>query len=137
MRVPVRLIAVGLSLAIAAPLRAQIAANTAIADTARAAAAESAPSAASVTERTPAPSMTMPSASSATMTSMRAGVHSRETSRPAQPLMARANLGQSRAMMVVGVAALITGAIIGGTPGTVIMVGGAVVGLLGLYDYLQ
>lgn len=44
---------------------------------------------------------------------------------------------QSRAMMIVGGAALITGAIIGGDPGTIVMVGGAVVGLIGLYDYLQ
>ena len=40
-------------------------------------------------------------------------------------------------MMVVGVAALIAGAIIGDTPGTIIMVGGAVIGLVGLYSYLQ
>ncbi|MDE3153059.1 MAG: hypothetical protein KGL93_12495 [Gemmatimonadota bacterium] len=44
---------------------------------------------------------------------------------------------QSRAMMIVGGAALIVGAIIGDTPGTIVMVGGAVVGLIGLYDYLQ
>lgn len=77
----------------------------------------------------------------ASMTGLRAGVHARETSRPNQPTMAaaggRGNLGQARAMMVVGVAALITGAIIGGQPGTFIMVGGAVIGLVGLYDYLQ
>ncbi len=48
-----------------------------------------------------------------------------------------AGLGQAKAMMVVGVAALLAGAVIGGTPGTVIMIGGAVVGLVGLYDYLQ
>src|SRR5690242_4554631 len=53
--------------------------------------------------------------SGASMTGLRAGVHTRETSRPNQPTMAaaaRGNLGQARAMMVVGVAALITGAII-------------------------
>jgi hypothetical protein len=50
---------------------------------------------------------------------------------------APSNLGQARAMMVVGVAALITGAVIGGQAGTFIMVGGAVIGLVGLYDYLQ
>ena len=46
-------------------------------------------------------------------------------------------MGQDKAMMVVGVAALVAGAIIGGTAGTVVMVGGAVVGLMGLYNYLQ
>jgi hypothetical protein len=44
---------------------------------------------------------------------------------------------QARAMMIVGVAGLIAGAIIGDTPGTIIMVGGTVVGLIGLYEYLQ
>jgi hypothetical protein len=76
----------------------------------------------------------------APMTGLRAGVHVRETSRPDRPTIAapqHANLGQARAMMVVGVAALIAGAIIGDTPGTIVMVGGAVIGLIGLYDYLQ
>jgi hypothetical protein len=77
-------------------------------------------------------------ASGATLTGLRAGVHTRETPRAgitAAP--SNANLGQARAMMIVGVGGLIAGAIIGGTPGTIIMVGGAVVGLLGLYDFLQ
>jgi hypothetical protein len=76
----------------------------------------------------------------ASMTGLRAGVHARETGRPDQPNIVapqHANLGQARAMMVVGVAALIAGAIIGDTPGTIVMVGGAVIGLIGLYDYLQ
>jgi hypothetical protein len=71
---------------------------------------------------------------------LRAGVHARETQRASQPAVAvagRAGLGQSQAMMVVGVGALIAGAIIGDTPGTIIMVGGAVIGLIGLYQYLQ
>jgi hypothetical protein len=50
---------------------------------------------------------------------------------------ARANLGQSRALMIVGAVALVTGAVIGGDPGTLIMVGGAIIGLYGLYEYLQ
>lgn len=80
--------------------------------------------------------------SGASMTGLRAGVHARETSRgieqPAIAAQARGgNLGQARAMMIVGAAALVTGAIIGGQAGTIIMVGGAVIGLVGLYDYLQ
>ena len=53
---------------------------------------------------------------------------------------ARASSGgtrQAQAMMVVGLGAFVAGAIIGGTPGTIIMVGGAVIGLMGLYQYLQ
>ena len=49
----------------------------------------------------------------------------------------RAGLGQPVALMVVGGAALLTGLIIGDDAGTVIAVGGALVGLYGLYEYLQ
>lgn len=75
----------------------------------------------------------------APMTGLRAGVHLTETARAAQPNAAATNphLGQARALMIVGGAALITGAIIGGDPGTIIMVGGAIIGLYGLYQYLQ
>jgi hypothetical protein len=41
------------------------------------------------------------------------------------------------AMMIVGGAALIVGAVIGGTSGTIFMVGGGAVGLLGLWRYMQ
>jgi hypothetical protein len=44
---------------------------------------------------------------------------------------------QNEAMMIVGGAALVVGAIIGGTAGTIFMVGGAGVGLYGLYKYLE
>ena len=50
------------------------------------------------------------------------------------------NLGAERvpvALMVVGGAALLAGLIIGGGAGTAIAVGGAVVGLYGLYEFLQ
>ena len=70
---------------------------------------------------------------------LRAGVQFRTSTRTEHPLAPpdRAGLGQSRAMMIVGGAALIVGAVIGHTAGTLIMVGGAVVGLVGLYQYLQ
>jgi len=41
------------------------------------------------------------------------------------------------AMMIVGGATFLAGAIVGDTPGTIMMVGGAVIGLIGLYQYLQ
>lgn len=44
---------------------------------------------------------------------------------------------QNQTLMVLGGASLLVGAIIGGKAGTVFMVGGAVVGLYGLYKYLQ
>lgn len=71
-------------------------------------------------------------------TGLRAGVHRPESSALVVNAAAtNAHLGQSRALMIVGGAALIAGAIIGGDPGTIIMVGGAVIGLYGLYQYLQ
>lgn len=45
--------------------------------------------------------------------------------------------GSGVGLMILGGAALITGAIVGDTPGTIIMVGGAIVGLYGLYVYLD
>jgi hypothetical protein len=49
----------------------------------------------------------------------------------------RRPLGEPMAMMVVGGAALIAGLIIGGDAGTVLAVGGAIIGLYGLYQYLR
>jgi hypothetical protein len=53
------------------------------------------------------------------------------------PLPPRADTRQNRAMMIVGGAAMLTGAVVGGDSGTLISVGGAVVFLWGLYQYLQ
>ena len=68
------------------------------------------------------------------------GIQSLHQAVPLDPAGALANAPsreQSRAMMIVGGAGLIVGAIIGGTPGTIVMVGGGVVGLIGLYNYLE
>jgi hypothetical protein len=40
-------------------------------------------------------------------------------------------------LIVVGVAAMAAGAFIGGTAGTVFLVGGAIIGLVGLYNLLE
>jgi len=45
--------------------------------------------------------------------------------------------GNSPAMMIVGGVALLVGAVIGGDSGTIIMVGGGVLGLFGLWNYLR
>ena len=44
---------------------------------------------------------------------------------------------ENKALMIVGAAGLIVGGIVGGHSGTVIMVGGTVVGLVGLWNYLK
>jgi hypothetical protein len=57
---------------------------------------------------------------------------------PAAPLPATgANLGTAKAQMIVGGAAFVAGALIHNDAGTVLMLGGAVVGLYGLWNYLK
>lgn len=53
------------------------------------------------------------------------------------PAPRRGDTSQNRALMIVGGAALLVGAIIGHTSGTIFMVGGAVIGLYGLYKFLE
>ena len=72
-----------------------------------------------------------------TFDAARSGFHAPASTAPLAPGATRIGLGQARAMMIVGGAALLAGAIIGGDAGAIIMVGGAVVGLVGLYEYLQ
>jgi hypothetical protein len=91
---------------------------------------------ASVTAPTPAPAPSAEPAAGPTLT--QASVAVRHAELPTAPAPARrAGYGQPVALMVVGGAALLTGLIIGGGAGTAIAVGGAVVGLVGLYQYLQ
>ena len=45
--------------------------------------------------------------------------------------------GTNVALMVVGGAALIIGAVIGGDAGLLIAIGGAIIGLYGLYHFIQ
>lgn len=49
----------------------------------------------------------------------------------------RRGQGQDVALMVVGVGAMIVGALVGDTAGTIIIIGGAGMALYGLYNYLE
>lgn len=49
----------------------------------------------------------------------------------------QARESENVAMMIVGGAALVVGSVVDGDAGTLIMVGGGVVGLIGLYRYLR
>lgn len=49
----------------------------------------------------------------------------------------RQRLTRSETLMIIGGAIFLAGAIIGDDPGTIIMIGGAAVGIYGLYLYLQ
>jgi hypothetical protein len=50
---------------------------------------------------------------------------------------ARRRFGTSQTLMIVGGATLLAGAILGGDAGTIMMVGGAGIGIYGLYLYLH
>jgi len=54
----------------------------------------------------------------------------------AAPIVPR-HQGQDVALMAVGVGAMIAGALIGETAGTIIIIGGAAMALFGLYHYLE
>lgn len=51
--------------------------------------------------------------------------------------LARPRAGQDVALMAVGVGAMIVGGLVGDTPGTIILIGGAAMALYGLYHYLE
>ena len=53
-----------------------------------------------------------------------------------QPAIANVRSGNA-ALMIIGGAGLLVGALISGSAGTVIMVGGGVIGLIGLWNYLN
>ena len=85
-----------------------------------------------------APAPTADLAAGPRLATMPAAAHRAESTAPLRMMAAtHANMGQAKALMIVGAAAFVAGAIIGDTPGTIIMVGGAAVGLVGLYQYLQ
>lgn len=66
-------------------------------------------------------------------------VRAPEAGRP-KPAPIPADSSRNRAMMIVGGTAFIAGAVIGGsngTVGTIVMLGGAGIGLWGLYRYLE
>ena len=81
------------------------------------------------------------SAAGPTLQSLPVGVRARSTPVDSAELAAfqrrSSGLGQPEALMIVGGAAILIGAIIGDDAGAFFMVGGAVVGLYGLYKYLQ
>jgi hypothetical protein len=71
------------------------------------------------------------------LSSARVASHAISTSRGAPPVIQnRSSNRNSVALMIVGGAALVVGAVIGDDAGTLVMLGGAAVGLYGLYLFL-
>jgi hypothetical protein len=66
-------------------------------------------------------------------------IHPKASSRDFTPAddVAGINAGSNVAMMGVGVAGIIAGSLVGGDSGTIIAVGGAFIGLVGLYRFLR
>jgi len=87
------------------------------------------------------PAVEMQKTSGPTIESAAVGVRPATTnvdeSVEAQQRRRSSGMSQSVLLMVVGGAAMVAGAVIGGDAGTIFMVGGAVVGLYGLYQYLR
>lgn len=79
---------------------------------------------------TPAPS------SGPTIQTAAVGVRANASAAPVAP-RAPEQVGHNPAMMIVGGAALIVGAVVGGQAGTIVMIVGGVIGLVGLWNYLQ
>jgi hypothetical protein len=126
--------AVAVWIAAAASLGAQNAApNLAAGDSQRP--AVTAPGAALAT---PAPAAAQPVSLAPLEQNARVGVHALSPSGPAPIAPPRPDkVGSNVALMIVGGVVLIIGAVVGGTPGVLIMIGGGVVGVIGLYRYLQ
>ncbi len=84
---------------------------------------------------------TTAAAAAPTLEGLRAGVRApvaRDEARTASTVaMQSRGLSQAEVLMIVGGAAFLAGAIIGDDAGTIIMLGGAGIGLWGLYLYLQ
>jgi hypothetical protein len=69
--------------------------------------------------------------------SARVAAHRASTTRGAPPVLQnRTSNRNAVALMIVGGAALVIGAVIGDDAGTLVMLGGAAVGLYGLYMFL-
>lgn len=96
-----------------------------------------APAAASVA----APAASQPAAAPAapaagpTVDAASVGVRHQADATTATP--SRAGSAPGTALMIVGGAAILVGLVVGGDAGAAIAVGGAVAGLIGLYQYLQ
>lgn len=140
-RIPIRLVLGALSLAlVAAPASAQApaAAEQPLVTLPAPIVTETAPAATGIVRVTDTRDA---SADAVSMDGLRAGVRApvvRDDAKIASTIVAKqARFTHAQVLMIVGGAALLTGAIIGDDAGTIVMIGGAAVGLWGLYLFLQ
>jgi hypothetical protein len=104
-----------------------------------AAAAEVTPKAAATPQRSSAQAASSAPQTGPTFEAARVGVRplAQTGAETTAPAAAAQNVGRPLALMIVGFGALLAGAIIGDDVGTIFMVGGALIGLVGLYEYLK
>jgi hypothetical protein len=97
-----------------------------------------APAPAAPAPANPAPATT-PVQAGPTVDAARAGVARKSATQRTMTMAADKHVGagQNVALMVVGGAALLTGLIIGGDGGALVAIGGAAVGLVGLYNFIK
>ncbi|MCG6989475.1 MAG: hypothetical protein LJF06_15030 [Gemmatimonadetes bacterium] len=131
------LVAVGAALVFAAPAAAQTAAS-ANTDPQPAASANIAPqpAASAVQVTAPTPVLSLAPTKESTALSLRITPVTVPAAAIA-PLPAEGAQSANVALMIVGGAALVVGSVVHGDTGTIIMVGGGVIGLIGLYRYLR
>lgn len=92
------------------------------------------PAAVSSAPAVAAPSVDQAAPAGPTLDGATAGFHRASTQTTHAPVtVAATHSSNSTALMIVGGAAFLAGAVIGGDAGTIIMIGGAAVGLYGLY----
>src|SRR5688500_4320319 len=111
-----------------------------VAQTATSSSATTTSSAAMATGAVPTPDVAAPSAgptNAASTVGIRAPAAQRSSNSAAAAADPHLGAGQNVALMVVGGAAMIIGAAIGDTAGILLAVGGAVVFLYGLYNFVQ
>jgi len=123
------LVALGAALVFAVPASAQQAAS---------ASASVVPAVSAVQVTAPAPAFSLAPTRASAALSLRVT----PDAAPAAPAAAMVPMpagGQSEnvALMIVGGAALVVGSVIHGDTGTIVMVSGGVIGLIGLYRYLR
>ena len=123
------------ALFLAAPLAAQ---DTTRVDTNREAVVVAAPASVAEVSGTAVAASAAPVMSLApTRTSVVAGIQLRTEDFAPMPVPTAGRNSGNVALMIVGGAALIIGSIIDGDAGTIVMVGGGVIGLYGLWQYLK
>ncbi len=82
-------------------------------------------------------SQASPVAPGPTLSGQTVGVRQVATASAEAPRVQQSSNSRNVTWMIVGGAALVVGSVVGGDAGTIIMVTGAVIGLVGLFRYLQ